>query len=70
MLKIGILEISSEMPCKCFNMVLKRIDKTSWKDRMKNQEIFYSHGREEHPMCNEKRKSVCFGHIVRKNCLL
>jgi hypothetical protein len=48
------------------------MEKISWTDRVRNEEVLQSQGGEEYPKyCTiQRRKAKWIGHILRRNCLL
>jgi len=55
---------SSEM------LFLRRMEKISWADRVRNEEVLHSVKEERNILYTiERRKANCIGYIWRRNCL-
>jgi hypothetical protein len=46
----------------------RRMEKISWTDRVRNEEVLYSEEREEYPAYD--KKGNCIDDILRRNCLV
>jgi hypothetical protein len=47
----------------------RRLEKISWTDRVRNEELQSQRGT-EYPTYNKKKEGNWIGHILRRNCLL
>jgi hypothetical protein len=48
----------------------KRMEKISWTDRVRNEEVLHTVKEERNIVHTIKRKANWIGHILRRNCLL
>ena len=45
------------------------MEKISWSDHVRNEEVLYGEERQEYPAYN-KKKGKCIDDILRRNCLV
>jgi hypothetical protein len=49
----------------------RRMEKISWTDRVRNEEVLHTVKEERNILHTiKRRKANCIGHILRRNCLL
>ena len=48
----------------------RRMEEISWTDRVRNEMLFKSHGRQQYRSTIKRRKANCIGHVLRSKCLL